>query len=330
MNNKLREDIMDLSRQANLGDLSPWFQKALDHYIENGRYVDLEKLQYLQHSLVMGLSFYAMDNKVSTVVLGMSGGVDSALTAALFKAAGWRVIGYTLPIKQDPAETERGIEACKALGIEHVHIDLTQQYTSMLMGLSGHDQRLEASSQEASNIRRGNIRARLRMITLYDQAHRYGGLVASTDNYSEMAAGFWTLHGDVGDLAPIQSLLKSWEVPALSRAIGVPESTWRATPTDGLGISDGDEAQLGATYLEWDLMLMRLTDSTSRIAPPENKEELAKAVGIDDDTRAREVFDAVTGRMGRTWFKRAGTINLPHPSHDRYSALESLDKAISQ
>ena len=191
MTNKLREDILDLSRQGSIGDLSPWFQNTLDHYIETGRYVDLEKIQYLQHSLVMGLSFYAMDHKISTVVLGMSGGVDSALTAALFKAAGWRVIGYTLPIKQNPAETERGIEACKALGIEHVHIDLTEQYNSMLMGLSGHNQRLEESSEEASNIRRGNIRARLRMITLYDQAHRYGGLVASTDNYSELAAGFW-------------------------------------------------------------------------------------------------------------------------------------------
>jgi hypothetical protein len=111
---------------------------------------------------------------------------------------------------------------------------------------------------KAIRVRKGNIRARLRMITLYNLAQLHGGFVASTDNLSELGAGFWTLHGDVGDYSPIQSLLKSWEVPYLAQLNGVPESTVRAKPTDGLGIDSGDEAQLGASYLEWDLMTYAL------------------------------------------------------------------------
>ena len=62
------------------------------------------------------------------------------------------------------------------------------------------------------------------MATLYNMAASHGGLVAGTDNYSELTAGFWTLHGDVGDISPIQSLLKSWEVPYLAKSLGVPRS----------------------------------------------------------------------------------------------------------
>ncbi|MBO9428016.1 NAD(+) synthase [Sulfitobacter sp. R18_1] len=328
MTTELRNDILDLSRQDNLGELTPWFSCTLDNYVQQGRYMNIDGLDQLGNAIIEDLTCYRRDNRIETVTLGMSGGVDSALTAALFKAAGWRVIGYTLPILQDPAETERGVEACNALGIEHFHIDLTHQYETMLVALSGHDQRPAESTKEASNIQRGNIRARLRMTTLYDQAHRYGGLVASTDNYSELAAGFWTLHGDVGDLAPIQSLLKSWEVPALSRAVGVPESTWRATPTDGLGISDGDEAQLGATYLQWDLMLLRLTEAAGNLPDGGSKDSLAQALEVDADPKAREVFEAVTSRMGRTWFKRAGTICLPHSVEPRFADLQELDRLL--
>jgi len=327
VNGELKADILDLSRQNHIGKLTPWFDHRLDAEIIAGNMLTEEGIRNCAAFLVAGLVNYREHSGIDTVVLGMSSGVGSALTAALFEEAGWNVIGHTLPIEQNPDETARGIEACEALGIEHVQIDVSDQYRSMVMALGRHDQSLNEAQDQATNIRRGNIRARLRMITLYDQAQRRGGLVASTDNFSELAAGFWTLHGDVGDVAPIQSLLKSWEVPALSRLVGVPETTWRATPTDGLGISDGDEAQLGASYLEWDLTLLAITQALQE-HPDLNLEDIQSAIGVSDDFHAQDVLQSVLKRTGKTWFKRAGTICLPHVSHGRYSALANLDAAF--
>ena len=247
------DDILALSRQTPRGPLSPWFDARLREQVDSGRFLPPDDLQAVGERLIGQLVAYREQAGVATAVLGMSGGVDSAVTAALLKQAGWRVVGYTLPIGQDPIETERGAEACRALGLEHLHLDLSPQYRDMVEGLGDLDPPLRHGDTEPLRTRRGNIRARLRMVTLYDQAHRWGGLVASTDNFSELGAGFWALHGDVGDLAPVQSLLKSWEIPWMARAHGVPERTWRARPTDGLGIGEGDEAQIGATYLEWDI-----------------------------------------------------------------------------
>ena len=337
----LTETILDLSRQNNIGALTPWFDAELDRQMNwppaaTGKVAHFpteEQLNELGDDLVARLVAYREQTGVSTVVLGMSGGVDSALTAALFKRAGWRVIGVTMPIHQNPEETDRGVEACEALGIEHLHIDLSNLYDSALLAETVLDKDL--TRQDASDtktlIRRGNVRARLRMITLYNLAAKEGGLVASTDNFSELGAGFWTLHGDVGDLSPIQSLLKSWEVPYMSKIMGVPERTWRATPTDGLGISNGDEAQLGGSYLEWDLMVNAIIDkldSPTLRRRDLKAEHVAEALNFGEDPRAQQVFDAVMTRMGSTWFKRMNPVNLENKHHDRYSALAHIDNTL--
>lgn len=325
----LRNEILDLSRQNNIGELSPWFSAQLDLQIELGQFPTEEKLADLADDLTARLIAYKAQTGVGVVVLGMSGGVDSALTAALFKNAGWRVIGVTMPIHQNPEETERGIEACKALNIEHRHIDLSDLYDAALaqVGQLDYDlNRLEADDTR-TKIRRGNVRARLRMVTLYNLASAESGLVASTDNFSELGAGFWTLHGDVGDLSPIQSLLKSWEVPYLSKISGVPESTWRATPTDGLGISNGDEAQLGGSYLEWDLMVNAIINGLED--EPDTHDMLSTLLlGIGQDERAQAVYQSVMNRMGGTWFKRMNPVNLQNKIVDRYSALSTIDNAL--
>ncbi len=206
----MKDMILDISRQNQIGPLSNWFDLRLNHFIQNGQYLNEEKLKTLGDSIVSDLEGYK-ETGVSTAIIGMSGGVDSALTAALLKAAGWRVIGVTMPIYQDDIETKRGIDTCTALGITCHEKDLSSLYDQMVREQMDLDFDLYYKSKE-SLIRCGNIRARLRMITLYNLASKNKGLVASTDNYSELAAGFWTLHGDVGDLSPIQSLLKSWEV----------------------------------------------------------------------------------------------------------------------
>ena len=336
----LKETILDLSRQNNIGALSPWFDAELDRQMayplpmtgHTPHFPSEEELTELSEDLVRRLVAYREEAGVSTVVLGMSGGVDSALTAALFKAAGWEVIGVTMPIHQVQAETDRGVEACQALGIQHKHIDLSALYDATLLAEAALDADLSYDFPDAPatvKIRRGNVRARLRMITLYNLASLNSGLVASTDNFSELGAGFWTLHGDVGDLSPIQSLLKSWEVPYLAKIMGVPESTWRATPTDGLGISNGDEAQLGGSYLEWDLMVNAIVDNLHNPSLRRrdlNAEHVRAELGLDE--RANQVFDAVIKRMGGTWFKRMNPVNLQNKFHDRYSALSDIDNTL--
>lgn len=299
--------------------INEWFKKKLQIQIDKRKYPNVGELAAIKQVIVDDLEEYKATNFIEDVVIGMSGGVDSALTAALFKEAGWKVYGVTLPIHQKQAETDRGQEAIEALGIEGHSFDLSEQFDSMAKFLKLDDAQTYRELQ-----RQGNIRARLRMMTLYTLAHEVGGCVGSTDNFSELAAGFWTLHGDVGDVAPIQSLSKSWEVPMLAQMLGVPQATVEAVPTDGLGISNSDADQLGMSYLEFDIILFELL-SLPRI---DNNTINLYINNITEEQSAKKVR-LVVDRVLNTAFKRANPFNLEHPIHkDRFELLNILDRSL--
>lgn len=335
-----REDhvntILEISRQAQVGPLSPWFQNQLDQGIHIGHYADEETLLQDQQAIVQWLKDYKEQTGAATAAMGISGGVDSALTAALLKMAGWRVIGFALPIHQDPTETERGREAAEALQLDEFRVvDLSKAYDTLVENFGEVvDPTLSQPALKDDvgvKIRKGNLRARTRMQALYTVAHANNGLVASTDNLSELQAGFWSLHGDVGDISPIQSFNKGWEIPMLSKLSGVPEATWRAKPTDGLGIDAGDEAQLGCTYLEWDLMFQAIEGVRLLISTyPGSKDFLIKGLRMEEDERAQQVFEAVYNRARRTWFKRMNPVNFEHPRLGTLQSLARTDRALFQ
>ena len=292
-------------------ELSPWFDFMLDEQIRMHIFED--NIEQLKDGLVRNLADYKSNNNLENIVLGMSGGIDSALTASLFKEAGWNVTGVTLPVHQEESETDRGVEACEALGIDHVQVDLSDVYDFYLKHNNSDKELSSKKESKDIKVRRGNIRARLRMLTLYNLANKLNGIVGSTDNFSELSAGFWTLHGDVGDVAPIQSLSKSWEVPALADYMNVPASIISATPTDGLGVDAGDEAQFGFSYLQFDLVLFGLLS------------ELETELRPSDDDLA--IVDNVKTRIRSTGYKRVNPVNLNHPvrGNELYSALQNLD-----
>lgn len=303
-----QQEIIALNRGAKLSD---WFNSRLEYLISVGLYHN--QTSTLAERLINELVNYRTHWGIDSVSIGISGGIDSAVTAKLFKEAGWQVLPVIMSIDQDPSEVDRGREVCEDLGVTYIERDLTEMYAHNIHNMAEYHDGILADTYRSS-IRRGNIRARLRMQTLYDFASQIGGCVASTDNFSELAAGFWTLHGDVGDIAPIQSLIKSWEVPKLAQHLGVPDSVITAKPTDGLGISDGDEAQLGVSYLEFDIglfTLMREGDTSD-----------ASATDI-------EKLKTISDRIKHSGYKRCNPYNLMHPADAlRYQALELLDNTL--
>lgn len=198
------------------------------------------------------LKSYAENANAKGFIVGVSGGIDSALTAHLSAFTGLKVILLNMPIRQKQDEFDRGIKQINKLAerfenVESLTIPLDTTFGAFLNNLPD-----DISSHQLSM---ANSRSRLRMMTLYAVGQANGLLVAGTGNKVEdFGVGFYTKYGDGGvDLSPIADLMKS-EVYALAREAGVIEEILNAPPTDGLW-EDGrnDEDQIGATYdeLEW-------------------------------------------------------------------------------
>jgi NAD+ synthase len=201
------------------------------------------------------LKDYCENAKVSGFVVGISGGIDSAVTSTLCALTGKKTILVNLPIKQSETEYNRAVEHIKNLtsrfsNIESVEINLTKPFEILSQTLP--------EQANSNSLAMANVRSRLRMTTLYAIAQGHNCLVAGTGNKIEdFGIGFYTKYGDGGvDISPIADLMKS-EVFQLGKSLEVVESIQNASPTDGLwGDQRTDEDQIGASYteLEWAML----------------------------------------------------------------------------
>ena len=204
--------------------------------------------------IVNWLKDYATNARVKGFVVGISGGIDSAVTSTLCAKTGLDVLCIEMPIHQAESHVSRGQEHIAQLkkkfpNVQDTKTDLTPVFNEFTTEVS-----LEGK-EEVVDMALANTRARLRMTTLYYHAGLHNLLVAGTGNKVEdFGVGFYTKYGDGGvDLSPIADLLKS-EVYDLAKLLNVPKSIIEASPSDGLfGDDRSDEDQIGASYpeLEW-------------------------------------------------------------------------------
>ena len=202
----------------------------------------------IQERIVSWLSDYHDESGLNCWVIGVSGGIDSAVASTLAARTGKPVYAVGMPINQKEGQEELSDAHLKWLEFNYKNVttlkfDLTDTFNTLARTMKTHGTDKHALA---------NTRSRLRMVTLYQVAGKYGGLVVGTGNKVEdYGVGFYTKYGDGGvDIAPIADLYKT-EVWELGRYLGVDPRIVEAKPTDGLW-DDGrtDEDQLGASYAD--------------------------------------------------------------------------------
>jgi len=189
---------------------------------------------------------------MTRAVIGLSGGIDSAVSAYLAAQALGRenVLALRMPYSSSSAESLSDAEAViEDLGLPRMTVSISEMVDPLIERFP-----------DMSRLRKGNIMARLRMITLYDQSMAWGGLVMGTSNKTEFLLGYSTIYGDSGvALHPIADLYKC-QVRQMARHLGVPVSIINKPPSADLWVGQTDEEELGFTYDEADQVLFLLVD----------------------------------------------------------------------
>ena len=258
------------------------------------------------------LSTYIRKNQIQTLVLGISGGIDSTLCALLARPVcdelGIPLIGRSLPASSNSGgENSRAISIGSIFCTNFKELSIEKEYLELYRLACNNFSEFEEEGNQ-NDILKGNIKARVRMILLYDIAGASDGMVLSTDNYTEYLLGFWTLHGDVGDYGMVQNLWKT-EVyamaewiqnheysPVSERGLAIKECI-DADATDGLGISKTDLDQILPGW-----------EGNSRDGYAEVDSELLNHLRFPGHG---DLDSPVLHRYYRTQFKRLNPVNIP-------------------
>jgi NAD+ synthase len=224
----------------------------------------------------------------SRLVIGLSGGVDSATVAFLAaRAVGPEdLLAVRMPYRTSSEDSETdALRVVEALGCRTERVDITPMVDPMLALVTDDD-------EAARNVRRGNVMARQRMIVLYDRSAAFDALVIGTSNKTEALLGYGTLHGDMAAaLAPIGDLYKT-QLRAVATELGVPPEIVAKPPSADLWPGQTDEGELGRSYDQLDRALFALVDRRWTV-------DRCVAAGLP-----RDLVEWVASRVARTEFKR--------------------------
>lgn len=211
----------------------------------------LLKLVVKMHEISEWIKKYCKKNKLTSLVIGISGGIDSALVSTLCAETGLDTYILSMPIKQKEDQLSRARNHADWLkskynNVKFIEVELTNLFDAF---------KTTIPTNYHTDLSLANTRSRLRMVTLYQYAGALKGIVVGTGNKIEdFGVGFFTKYGDGGvDISPIADLTKT-EVRQLAKQLGINQDILNAAPTDGLWDTDRtDEDQLGASYeeLEW-------------------------------------------------------------------------------
>ncbi len=245
---------------------------------------DEEELEHIRQEIVGFIRREVAHAGAEGGVVGISGGVDSALTATLAKEAlGSKLVALIMPERGVTREedVEDAKELASRLGISYHLVEIGDAVARVLNSFP-----VDAFPQRRRKIAVANVKPRLRMVNLYLAANLSNSLVIGTGNKTELLLGYFTKYGDGGvDLLPIGGLYKT-QVRALARHVGVPERIVSKTPSAGLWRGQEDEAELGMSYDELDRILYALYEE--KLTPEQAAEKLKMEL-----SRIRAVYKRV-------------------------------------
>ncbi|MFZ5968138.1 MAG: NAD(+) synthase [Bacillota bacterium] len=190
------------------------------------------------------------ESKTKGLLVGISGGIDSALVTFLIKRAfPQQSLGVIMPCKSNPKDQEDALKVAEACGIERIILELSDVHDTLINRVTEHMENAGLTGSDHNRrLSDANLRARLRMSTLYSVANALNYLVVGTDNAAEVYTGYFTKYGDGGvDILPIANLKKR-EVYEWARYLGVPQSVLDRPPSAGLWEGQTDEDEMGTTY----------------------------------------------------------------------------------
>lgn len=221
----------------------------------------------MKNTVISWIKQKVKDSGAKGIVLGLSGGIDSAVVAALAKEAVGKnnLLVLFLPCNSNPQDLKDAKLVAHKLELKSKLVDLSAVYNNFLKILPG-----------AISLARGNLKPRLRMSALYYFANKLNYLVCGTGNKSELLVGYFTKYGDGGvDILPIADLFKR-QVRQLAKELKIPQGIITKAPTAGLWNGQTDEVEMGITYNELDDILDRFCNHKKQLASSKSVDKVIK------------------------------------------------------